>query len=158
VRKLPEVEEAKALMIEAVEWSVFRWLFEKRRVRETADRANAALDKLNRAVKARWSSDAKAASKELVAKAGGAGLRREGEPGSEAIDSQVRLFVRKVKEADEAAYRARMTAEDTFDKAERQMNPDLLREGCQKAIQAWELHERAIRRAEAAYGSNKITL
>jgi hypothetical protein len=68
VRKLPEVEEAKALMIEATEWSVFRWLFEKRRVREAADQANAALDKLNQAVKARWRSDVKAAYKELAAK------------------------------------------------------------------------------------------
>jgi hypothetical protein len=46
MRTLSEVEEAKALMIEAVEWSLFRWLFEKRRVRETADQANAALDKI----------------------------------------------------------------------------------------------------------------
>src|ERR1019366_3693645 len=72
VKKLPEVEEAKALMIEAVDWSVFRWLFEKRRVREAADQANAALDKLNQAVKTRWSSDVKAAYKALAAKAGGA--------------------------------------------------------------------------------------
>ena len=78
VRKLSEVEEAKALMIEAVDWSVFRWLFEKRRVRETADEANAALDKLNQAVKARWSSDVKAAYKELAARAGGARTRRQG--------------------------------------------------------------------------------
>jgi len=155
MRTLPEVEEAKALMIEAVEWSVFRWLFEKRRVRETADQANAALDKLNHAVKARWGRDVKAAYKELAAKAGGAGTRRQGEPVSQAIDPQVRLFVRKVKEADDAASAARMAAEDTFDKAEKQMNADLLREGCQQAIQSWELHEKAIRRAEAAYGSNK---
>ena len=153
VRKLSEVEEAKALMIEAVDWSVFRWLFEKRRVRETADEANAALDKLNQAVKARWSSDVKAAYK--AAKAGGARTRRQGEPASQAIDPQVRLFAKKVKEADDAAYRARMAAEDTFDEAERQLNTDLAREGCQKAIQSWELHERAIRLAEAAHGSSK---
>jgi len=145
VRKLPEVEDAKALMMEAVDWSVFRWLFEKRRVRETADRANAALDELDQAVKSRWSRDAKAAY--MTAKAGGA---RQREPASQAIDPQVRLFAQKVKELDDAAYRARMVAEDTFDEAERQLNTDLAREGCQKAIQSWELHEKAIRRAEGA--------
>ncbi len=158
VRKLPEVEEAKALMIEAVDWSVFRWLFEKRRVRETADQANAALDKLNQAVKARWSSEVKAAYKALAAKAGDARTRRQGEPASQAIDPQVRLFARQVKEADDAAYQARMAAEDTFDEAERQLNTDLAREGCQKAIQSWELHERAIRLAEAALNSSKTKI
>ncbi len=155
VRKLPEVEEAKALMIEAVDWSVFRWLFEKRRVRETADQANAALDKLNQAVKSRWSRDVKAAYKELATKAGGA---RQGEPASQATDPQVRLFAKKVNEADDAAYRVRMAAEDTFEEAETQMNADLLREGCRKAIQSWELRERAIGRAEGVHRSNKATV
>jgi hypothetical protein len=158
LRKVPEVEQAKTLMIEAVDWSVVRWLFEKRRVRETADQANAALDRLNRAVKARWSSDMKGAYKDLAAKAGGAGSRRQGQPEPQAIDPQVRLFAKKVKEADDDAYGARRAAEDAFDQAEREMNPALLREGCQKAIQAWELQERAIRRAEAAQDSNKATI
>jgi hypothetical protein len=69
MRKLPEVEEAKSLMKEAMDWSVFKWLFEKSRVRETADQAKAALDKLNRSVKAHWSSEIKAAYKELATKA-----------------------------------------------------------------------------------------
>jgi len=154
MRKLPEVQEAKALMNEAVDWSVFRWLFEKRRVRETADQANAALDKLDQTVKARWDSDVKAAYKELAAKAGGARTRRQSDPPSQVIDAQVRLFAKKVKEADDAAYRARMDAEDTFDEAERQLNTDLAREGCQKAIESWELHEKAIRMAEAVPGSS----
>ncbi len=158
MRKLPEVEEATALMMEAVDWSIFKWLFEKRRVRETADRANAALDKLNQAVKARWSSEMKAAYKQLTAKAGGARPRRQGEPASEVIDPQVRLLAQKVKEADDAAYEARMDAEETFDEAERQLNSDLARQGCQKAIRSWELHEKAIRRAEAAHGSGKATI
>ena len=155
VRKLPEVEEAKSLMMEATDWSVFRWLFEKRRVRETADRANAALDKLNEAVKARWSGDVKAAYKELTAKKGDSAYRRPAEAAS--LDPEVRIFVKKVKEADDAAYRARMDAEDTFDEAERQLNTDLAREGCQKAIQSWELHEKAIRKAESVRGSTKKT-
>jgi hypothetical protein len=76
VRKLPEVEEAKELMAEAMEWSVFTWLFQKSRVRETADRANTALDKLNRAVKSTWSSEAKAAYKELTDEGGAAAVAR----------------------------------------------------------------------------------
>jgi len=157
VRKLPEVEEAKALMIEAMDWSVLRWLFEKRSVRQTADQANAALDKLNQAVKARWSSDMKAAYKELTAKAGRAAARRQDEPASSAIDPEVRLFVKKVNEADDAARRARMDAEDTFDKAERQLNVELAREGCRKAIHQWELDEKAIRRAKAVPGSANVS-
>jgi hypothetical protein len=151
VRKLPEVEEAKELMTEAMEWSVFTWLFQKSRVRETADRANAALDKLNRAVKSRWSSEVKAAYKELTAKA----TRRPGEAAPDSIDPEISAFVKKVKEADDAARRARTDAQDTFDEAERQMNTELAREGCQKAIHQWELDEKAIRRAEAASGSSK---
>jgi hypothetical protein len=147
VRKLPEVEEAKELMAEAMEWSVFTWLFQKSRMRETADRANAALDKLNRAVKSTWSCEAKAAYKELTAKAG---PRPSSEAASEAVDPEIALFVKKVKEADDAARRPRTDAEDTFDEAERQMNTDLAREGCQKAIRQCELDEKAIRRAEAS--------
>jgi len=146
VRKLPEVEEANALMTEAMDWSVFTWLFNKSRVRETADRANAALDKLNRTTKSHWSDEVKVAYKELTMKAV---ARRSSNPGSETIDTKIALFVSKVREADEAAHRARRDAEDTFDEAERQMSTDLAREGCKKAIHQWELDEKAIRRAEA---------
>jgi hypothetical protein len=146
LREVREVEEAKSLMTEAMDWSVFTWLFQRNRVRETADRANAALDKLNRNVKSRWSSEMKAAYRELTAKRGSHEL---GEPGPETIDHEIRLFVKKVKDADDAARRARTDAEDTFDEAERQLNTDLAREGCKKAIHQWELDERAIRRAEA---------
>ena len=45
MRKLLEVQQAKELMNEAKDWSVFKWLFEKPRVRETADLANDALDR-----------------------------------------------------------------------------------------------------------------
>ncbi len=40
MRQLREVEEAKAVMREGMEWSVIRWLKEKKRVRKIADRAN----------------------------------------------------------------------------------------------------------------------
>jgi hypothetical protein len=155
VRKLPEVEAAKELMLEAADWSVLTWLFHKRRVRETADRANSALDNLNQSVKARWSGDVKSAYKVLTARTGG--RLRSGEVRLESIDPETRVFLQKVKEADEAAHLARMTAEETFDEAERQLNTDLAREGCRQAIHSWELHEKAIRRAEAVPASRKAT-
>ena len=130
-------------MTEAMNWSVFTWLFEKRKVRDVADQANAVLDKLNRNVKSRWSEDLKAAYKELRTKAG-----QDGDGGAVAL-SQIRRFVKEVKAADAAARRARMTAEATFDEADRQLNTDMAREGCRQAIHSWELHEMAIRKAEA---------
>ncbi|MGB9470310.1 MAG: hypothetical protein WBQ59_13260, partial [Candidatus Acidiferrum sp.] len=65
MHKLPEVQEAKELMNQARDWSAFRWLFEKPRVRQAADRANAALDRLNRSVKSRWSNEVKSTYKTL---------------------------------------------------------------------------------------------
>lgn len=56
MRKLTEVEDAKALMTEAVEWSVMKWLREKKRVRKAADKANAALDALEQEIKRSWNS------------------------------------------------------------------------------------------------------
>ena len=66
MRKLPQVEEAKRVMTEAVAWSVMKWLKEKKRVRLVADKANAALDDLNRTVKAQWSPEVRAAYEDLV--------------------------------------------------------------------------------------------
>jgi hypothetical protein len=153
VRKLAEVEEAKTLMLEAADWSTFTWLWEKRRVRETADRANDALDRLNRAMKARWTSDVKAAYKEISAKARASAAHNSS--GNGATVPEVLAYVKKVKTADEAAHHARITAEGTFDEAERRMSTELAREGCRQAIHSWELHEKAIRCAEAAPGPEK---
>ena len=144
MERIPQVEAAKALMNEAVSWSVMKWLREKKRVRKTADQANAALDQLNQAVKDRWPDDIRAAYEGLVA-------QRSNKTPPPVIDPQSRLSAKKVKEADDAAYRARMDAEDTFDEAERQLSTRLAREGCRKAIQSWDLHEKAIRKAEALF-------
>lgn len=147
MRELAEVESAKALMTEARDWSVMRWLREKKRVRKAADLANAALDRLNEQTKARWSAGLKAVYDEV---------RRDGKPGhhkaekeSSAADSEFRLFAMRVKEADEEAYRAHLDAEDTFDEAERKLSTSKARDGCRKAIASWDLHEKAIRKAEA---------
>ncbi len=141
MRKLNEVEEAKALMTEAVSWSVMKWLREKKRVRQLADKANAALDELDREVKARWSAQAKKAYGEL-SKAGNG--RQNG-----VTDEDVKQFVRQVRDADEHAHRVRIDAERTFDEAERKLSTSLARDGCHKAILSWDLHEKAIRRAES---------
>jgi hypothetical protein len=131
---------------------VMRWLWEKKSVRERADLANAALDQLHKKVKARWSEELKAAYSELVAASGNSGGRRRQQHSQKptpAVDPQVRLLAEKMKQADDTAYRARMDAEETFDKAERQLSTSMAREGCQKAIDSWRLHEKAIRQAEA---------
>jgi hypothetical protein len=137
VRKLPEVEEARTLMTEAQEWSVMKWLKEKKRVRKIADRANDALDQLSKETKLRWPDELRAAYGGLARN-----TSRE-KPGAETPDA-----VKQVKRADDEAFRARMDAEGTFDEAERQLSTSMAREGCRKAIYSWELHEKAIRMAE----------
>ncbi len=146
--KLPEVETATALMTEAMAWSVMKWLREKKAVRKTADEANAALDRLSDAVKQRWSNGVRAAYESLAVQ----GAARNGgqrQNHSSGIDPEAILIARKIKAADDEAYRARMDAENTFDEAERQLSTSPAREGCRKAIQAWELKQRAILKAEA---------
>lgn len=152
MRKLTEVEDAKALMTEAMNWSVVKWLSEKKRVRKTADVANACLDRLDQEVKARWNDELKAAYRELGGNSVGAaqGAHR---PSLQDIDPEVKLLAKKLKESDDEAYRVRMDAEDTFDQAEKQLSTRLAREGCRKAIDSWDLHEQAIRKSEAVMGA-----
>jgi hypothetical protein len=138
VRKLPEVEEAKALMTEAMEWSVMKWLREKKRVRKAADRANDALDQLSKETELLWSSELRAAY---------GALAQNTNPGKQP-DAEIPNAVKQVKRADDESFRAHMDAESTFDEAERQLSTSMAREGCRKAIYSWELHEKAIRIAE----------
>ena len=51
MKKLPAVEEARAIMKEGMEWGVWKWLMEKKRVRQIADDARTALDELEIQVK-----------------------------------------------------------------------------------------------------------
>ena len=155
MEKLPAVENAKALMTEAVAWSVMKWLREKKTVRKVADQANAALDQLNQAVKDRWPDGLRDAYQALVAQAAGiATARGQQEPPSPVADPQALFSAKKVKETDDEARRARMDAEETFDAAEKQLSTAVAREGCRKAILSWELHEKAIRKAEALIRSH----
>lgn len=147
MRKLTEVEDAKALMALAVEWSVMKWLREKKRVRKTADKANDALDALEQEIKRGWSAELTAAYGELLpASSKPPRVKKD----NDSISAEIRLAARQVKQADEQAYRAHMDAEETFDEAEKQLSTRLAREGASKAIASWELHESAIRKAEAA--------
>ena len=150
MNKLPEVESAKALMTEAMSWSVMRWLREKKRVRKTADIANAALDKLSETTKARWNDSVKAAYEDIAPSDELSATGKRGKQGSSTIDHRSIALAKRLKDADDEARRARLDAERTFDDAERQLSTSLAREGCRKAIHGWELHEKAIRKAETA--------
>ena len=156
MQKLAEVEEARALMNEAKDWGLWRWLWEKGRVRATADRAVDALAAAEKKVKASWSDDLKKAYHELEALAslnGNAKGRRQYAKAKEEakdVDSEIKRLIQRVKEADDVAYDSRMDAEDTFDAAERQLSTSMAQEGARKAIDSWDLREKAIRKAEAA--------
>jgi hypothetical protein len=153
MRKLAEVEEARVVMTEGMEWGMWRWLLEKARVQEIADRATAALDEADRKVKAAWSDDLKRAYEELVdQEKTKRAHRQEIDPKTETsnIAAEVRLAAKGVKEAYDEGQRARVDAEDTFAEAEQRMSTDLAKEGARKALESYDLREHAIRNAEAA--------
>jgi hypothetical protein len=155
MHKLIEVEEATALMNKAKDWSVWRWLLEKRRVRAAADRAVDALGEAAKKVKSAWSDDLKKAYREIEAQQAFEKNPRskqrfeKAKEEAKGVDLQVKLAVQKVKEAEDEAENARLDAEDTFDRAERQLSASMARQGAQQAIDSWELRMKAIRKAEA---------
>jgi hypothetical protein len=134
MQKLIPVEDAKALMREAVGWSVWNWMTQKRRLRSAADAAWEALEEQDRRVKHRWSEEVRKAY--------------QGK-NSNRLDPDLKLAVQRAREADEEWKAARETAEATVDEADRRMSTSMACEGAQQAIEAWELTEKAIRRAEA---------
>jgi hypothetical protein len=133
---LKEVAEARSLMTEAQEWSVMKWLSEKKQVRKIADRANATLDRVEKELHDGWDPELAAAY--------------EGKNGEHKISGEVERLASAIRQAHDAALSARAEAEATFDKAERRLSTSLAREGCVKAIAGWDLHEEAIRKAELA--------
>lgn len=156
MRKLVPAEEAKVLMNDAKDWSVWHWLTEKKKVRIAADAAVEAYDACEKGVKDGWSDDLKNAYRELEAQAeweANPRAKRQYEKAKEAakdVDPQLKLVAQRVREADVAAYAARMTAEETFAEAERRMSSGMARQGTLDALASYELREKAIRRAEAA--------
>ena len=146
MQKLVEVEEAKRVLNEAKEWSIWGWLFEKKRVRKIADAGTAAHYELEKKVKAGWSDDLKKAYREAEAPR----QYEKAKQDAENVDPAIKSAAARVKEADDLYEAARLDAEATFDAAEKRMSGSLAREGAEKAIFAYELHEKAIRKAEAA--------
>ena len=157
MRKLVQVEDAKSLLEVAKDWGVWKWLTEKKRVRQTADIAWEAFDQLEQEVKSGWSTDLQNAYAELVAEAataeGGAPAKRKYEKAKKDaanVDEKIKAVARKLKEADDEAYGVRMEAERMFDEAEKRLSTSMAREASQVAIDAYNLREKAVRKAETA--------
>jgi hypothetical protein len=157
MRKLPAVEEARDIMREGTEWGVWKWLLEKKRVRAAADEARATLNELEKKVKAAWSAELKSAYNQLVS-GNGNGKRTRSNPGksngSQHVDPQLLAEIRRIIEADDEAYTAHEEAEEVFAEAETRMSTSMARDGARKALEAYDLHEAAIRQAEALARSN----
>jgi hypothetical protein len=137
MHKLPPVEEAKTLFNEAKDWSVWRWLIEKKRARTTADAAWEALEACEEKVRAGWNEEWRQAY---------------GHPKSRryaALDDEVKTALERLYEDDEEAKQAHDAAEAQFDEADRRMSSSMACEGAQMAIDAWEMREKVIRKAEA---------
>ena len=157
MRKIAAVEEARGLMTQGQNWGVWRWLMEKRTVREAADRATEALAEAAKDVKRSWSDELKKAYKEAAAEmaldGGGAAAKRKYDKAAEeakAVDAKIKAAARRVKEADDEAKRSTDEAEEMFAEAERRMSTDMAREAARKALESYDLRETAIRKTEVA--------
>ena len=137
MHKLAAVEDAKTLFNEAKDWSVWRWLIEKKRARTTADAAWEALEACEEKVRAGWNEEWRQAY---------------GHPKSRryaALDDEVKAALERLYEDDEEAKQAHDAAEAQFDEADRRMSGSMACEGAQMALDAWEMREKVIRKAEA---------
>jgi hypothetical protein len=156
MKKLSAVEEARNIMTEGIEWGVWKWLMEKKKVRVIADEARAALDDCEMKVKLTWSDEFKIAYNQLVTENGNGNRkhqRKHAKGDSHVLvkitDPKILTAVRRIADADDEAYNAHQDAEDVFAEAERKMSTGMAREGARKALVAYDLHEAAIRKAEA---------
>jgi hypothetical protein len=154
MEKLVPVEDAKMLLSSARDWSIVRWLAEKRKVRRIADLGTSALDEAERRVKSGWSEELLNAYAELCPPGDDDPFAASEfefiKQHANGIPESIKQWARRVKEADDKAYEARMTAERTFDDAERKLSAALARRGADEAIQAYELRYTAIAAAETA--------
>jgi hypothetical protein len=154
MRKIPAVEEARAIMTEGTQWGVWKWLLQKKTVRAIADQARAALEDAEMKVKITWSDDLKIAFNQLITENGDSKRARnqakdKKRVAAERCDPKILAAIQRVKEADDEAYNAHQEAEEVFAQAEQKMSTSMAREGAQKALIAYDLHEAAIRKAEA---------
>ena len=143
MHKLAPVEDAKTLFQQAKDWSLWRWLIEKRRARTTADAAWEALEACEEKVKAGWPEEWRQAYLDLSAN-GRRKPRRHA-----ALDPELKEALERLFEADEEARQAHEAAEAQFDEADRRLSTTMACEGAQMALDAWELREKFIRKAEA---------
>src|SRR6516225_8863046 len=149
MRKLPEVEEARSIMTQGMEWGVWKWITEKKRVRVVADQATDALNAAEMKVKEAWPEELKLAYDAVVDGEFSKGKKRKASSGN-GVNADLVKLAREVREADVVAEQCRLDAEDTFAEADRKMSTELARQGARKALERYDLHEKAIRRAEAA--------
>jgi hypothetical protein len=147
MKKFDEVEQAKALMTEGLDWSVIKWIAEKKRVRKAADKANNLLWTTQKTLREFWSDELIAAYDALAGGDGNSDRHRPKQDGA-AIDPEIKRLARALKKADDEAYAAHLDAEETFDKADKWLSTAKAREGARKAILSWELYEKAILKSE----------
>jgi hypothetical protein len=152
MKKLEAVENSRAIMTQGLEWGVFKWLLEKPKVRKIADLATEALNNAEDSVKATWSDDLKQAFNYLATQDDEASNGKKGKAKAvpKDIDPELLAVARGVFEADEETETMRLDAEDTFAEGERKLSVAMAREGARKALATYDLHEKAIRKAEAA--------
>jgi hypothetical protein len=143
MHKLAPVEDAKTLFHEAKDWSIWRWLIEKRRARATADAAWEALESCEEKVRAGWAGEWQQAYRDLSANGRPKPRRHAG------LDSELKAALERLQQADEEASQAHVAAEAQFDEADRRMSGSMACEGARMARNAWELREKFIRKAEA---------
>ena len=143
MHKLAPVEDAKTLFNEAKDWSVWRWLIEKKHARTTADAAWAALEACEEKVKTGWDEEWRQADLDLSAN-GRSKARRH-----RSLSPELKAALERLHEADEESRQAHEAAEAQFDEADRRMSSSMACTGAQMAIDAWEMREKVIRKAEA---------
>jgi hypothetical protein len=147
MKKLEAVENARAIMTEGMKWGVFKWLMEKPKVRKIADKATEALNNAEDSVKATWSDDLKHAYNYLATQ-NGESSKKKGKAAD--FDPAALATAKGVFEADEETETMRLDAEDTFAEGEKKLSVAMARDGARKALATYDLHEKAIRKAEAA--------
>ena len=154
MKKLEAVETSRAIMTQGMEWGIFKWLLEKPKVRKVADRATEALNDAEDKVKATWTDDLKRAYNYLATRDDGdSGNGKKGGKTKalpKDIDADALAVAKGVYDADEETETMRLDAEDTFAEGEKKLSIAMAREGARKALATYDLHEKAIRKAEAA--------
>ena len=137
---LAAVQEARAIFTEALNWSVMKWLGEKKKVRKVADAANLALDDAEKQLRKRWDPLIEDAYKILQ----GRSTNADTSSGDSARAAKA------IKQAHDKAIDLRNEAEAMFAKAEERLSVATAREACHKALEGWHFHEEAVRLSEKA--------